>query len=117
MPSACREQSREEKRMKMRVLICSVSVALVSAAAHARASDLNVVGHVNVASNLTAGVVTLQGAAELAEPVLDFAKPGLFYRFTLTGDTSWVFTNHVAGRDAGERDHRCESVQSVQRGG
>jgi hypothetical protein len=62
------------------------------------AGDLNVVGNLNVASNLTANVVTLQGATVLNNPVLDFAQPGLFYRYTLTNDTTWVFTNHVAGR-------------------
>jgi hypothetical protein len=81
--------------MKIRVLSWSVLVIL---AAHVRAGDFNVVGNLNVASNLTAGVVTLRGATDLAEPVLDFAKPGVLFRYTLTNDTTWVFSNHSAGR-------------------
>jgi hypothetical protein len=30
--------------------------------------------------------------------LLDFTQPGLFYRYTLTNDTIWSFTNHIAGR-------------------
>ena len=81
--------------MKKRVLI--VFVSLVTTAG-IQAGDFNVVGNLNVASNLTASSVTLQGAKELTSPVLDFTQPGLFYRYTLTNQTTWTFTNHVAGR-------------------
>ena len=40
------------------------------------------------------------GAIDLTNAVLDFAQQGFFYRFTLTNNTTWVFTNHVAGRAA-----------------
>ena len=91
-----------------------------------RAGDLNVVGNLFVASNLTAQVlvagnltanllavnqVTLSGetrtnwpgndagsAVELAAAVLDLAQPGQLFRYTLNSDTVWAFTNHVAGR-------------------
>jgi len=93
----------------------------------ARAGDLNVGGNLGVASNLTAQAVvvrnlaattlavttvtlggetrsnwpsgpTVVGAVDLPTAVLDFMQPGQLYRYTLTGDTTWVFTNHVAGR-------------------
>ena len=81
-----------------------------------RAGDLNVVGNLFVASNLTANLltanqVTLSGetrtnwpgndtgsAVELSAAVLDLAQPGQLFRYTLKSDTVWVFTNHVAGR-------------------
>jgi len=81
--------------MKTRILIWWV---LITTATIVHAGDLNVVGNLNVTSNLAAGAVTLQGAADLTAAVLDFAQPGLFYRHTLTNDTTWTFTNHVAGR-------------------
>ena len=93
----------------------------------ARAGDLNVGGNLGVASNLTAQAVVVRnlaattlavttvtlggetrsnwpssatavGAVDLPTAVLDFMQPGQLYRYTLTGDTTWVFTNHVAGR-------------------
>lgn len=66
--------------------------------APAFAGELTMEGNVNVASNLVANGITLSGATNLTNAVLDFTQPGLFYRFTLTNDTTWVFTNHVAGR-------------------
>jgi hypothetical protein len=77
------------------------------------AGELNVTGHLNVASNLTAQSVTLGGQTrstwpatslvgitDLNAPVLDFEQPGHFYRLALTNHVQWVFTNHVAGRIA-----------------
>ena len=81
--------------MKMRVL---VAYGFVMLAGSVWAGDFNVVGNMHVASNLTASVVTLQGGTQLSQPVLDFSQPGLFYRYILTNDTTWIFTNHVAGR-------------------
>ena len=56
-----------------------IAVLLLGMVVQSRAGDLNVVGNLNVASNLTAGVLTLRGATDLSTPVLDFAQPGLLH--------------------------------------
>jgi hypothetical protein len=55
----------------MKLIRLGTAIVLVTAVVEARAGDFNVVGNLNVASNLTAGVVTLRGATELTEAVLE----------------------------------------------
>jgi len=85
---------------------------MIASVPGARAGDLTVVGNLGVASNLTAQAVILggvlrtnwpsggspNGATVLTTAVLDFTQPGQFFQYTLTSDTAWNFTNHVAGR-------------------
>src|SRR5258708_4190323 len=43
-------------------------------------------------------VQKIKGGIDLSSPILDFRKKGEFFRYTLTTNTAWVLTNHVAGR-------------------
>jgi len=109
--------------MNMRRIIVGI-VTGVLLAMTVRASDLTVQGNLNatgavnavsgVFSNLsvTGSVAAVSvslggdtrtnwpgtGAVDLTEAVIDFSQPAPFYRFTMSSDTTWVFTNHVAGR-------------------
>ena len=111
--------------MKIRIIVLWLLTLAWTAGTHA--GDLNVGGNLGVASNLTAQAVVVKnlaattlavtsvtlggetrsnwpsgptavGVVDLPTAVLDFMQPGQLYRYTLTGDTTWVFTNHVAGR-------------------
>jgi len=94
---------------KLSVLLFLLASSL---ATQAFAGTLTVVGSQTVSTNLAAQSITLgtdtrtswpDGSArtvvDLTNAVLDFAQPGSFYRFTLTNNITWVFTNHIAGRD------------------
>ena len=74
------------------------------------ADSLTMVGDQNVSGNLTAQSITLggvtqsswpaascSGVIDLTSPVVDFTQIGQLFRITLSDNTSWVFTNHVAG--------------------
>ena len=98
------------------VIFCiraGVLVLLLTVTAPGWAGNLSVVGNLSVASNVTASTLTLgnepprstwpgadglTGVVDLATSALDFTQSGQFYRYTMTGDTPWVLTNHVAGR-------------------
>jgi len=93
--------------MKRTIIFALITIAW----AGANAGDLNVVGNVNVASNLAASTMTLggttlgawpsaaaTGAVVLTTAVLDFTQPGQLFQYTLTANATWVFTNHAAGR-------------------
>jgi hypothetical protein len=94
-------------RLKRLVFI----IALLTAAARVRAGEFDVVGNVNVASNLTAQSVTLGGQTRSSwpggglagfqdlghEPVLGTSEAGLF-SIVLTNHAGWDFGSHMAGR-------------------
>ena len=102
--------------MKTRTIILALTTMAWLANTHA--GDLNVVGNLNVASNLAANTmavntVSLGGiartnwpagggatvsATDLSTAVLDFSQSGRFFRYTLTSDATWIFTNHTAGK-------------------
>jgi len=94
-------------KMKSRWKIVTMAGVLL-AAMTARASDLTIHGNLNATGNVSGASVTLggdtrtnwpgSGAVDLTEPVVDFAQPTEFYRLTMSDDTEWTFTNHVAGR-------------------
>ena len=104
-----------------------LSLLTVLRIADVDAGNLHIGGNLEVASNLTANAVhagqltittmsvdtvtlggetrtnwpsipSVGGRVNLGVAVLDFAQPGQFFLYTLKGDTKWVFTNHVAGR-------------------
>ena len=103
--------------MKTRTIVFAIiTMTWVGGVSHA--GDLTVIGNLGVASNLTAnalavntvslggiartnwpsGGTTTASVTDLSTAVLDFSQPGRFYRYTLTADTAWTFTNHVAGK-------------------
>ncbi len=103
--------------MKTRTIVFAIiTMTWVGGVSHA--GDLTVIGNLGVASNLTAnalavntvslggiartnwpsGGTTTASVTDLSTAVLDFSQPGRFYRYTLTGDVTWVLTNHVAGK-------------------
>jgi len=106
---AFRERKERPMRKRMR---WQVALVLVLFGAETRAGNLNVQGDLTVASNMTAQSITLGGDARtswptdhtaggvtnLSAPVLDFNHVTGFCRYTMTTNTTWVFTNHVAGR-------------------
>jgi hypothetical protein len=86
-------------------------IAVVLLSTKSLAGNLNVSGDIT-SSNITAvqsitlgGVAqtnwpstSIAGAIDLTSALVDFTQTGLLYRFTLTNNASWTFTNHVAGR-------------------
>jgi hypothetical protein len=93
------------RELTTRTIQLAISMLLLSKISFATAGDLNVNGGMNVTGNLTATSITLGGqvrsnwtggAIDLTSPVIDFSQPG-FYRYTLTDNATWVFSNHVAG--------------------
>jgi hypothetical protein len=91
--------------MKTRILIAVLS-AMAFSITVSYAGDLDVVGTVNVSSNLTAQKVTLggetrtnwptgggatSGAADLTTAVLHFSQAEPMCLFTLTNHTAWFF--------------------------
>src|SRR5438132_1227107 len=92
--------------MKTRVLIWC---GFITIATHIYAGDLNVVGNMNVASNLTANGITLGGQTRSNWPISVAAGSALtsgvvnttlssYYAITLSNHVAWQFQNHAVGR-------------------
>jgi hypothetical protein len=93
-----------------KVTIIQIVVALLLVT-RGLAGTLTVNGSLTISTNITAQSITLGGVTEtnwpsgpnggvidLTSGQIDFSQTGLLYRFTLTNNVNWMFTNHVAGR-------------------
>ena len=100
--------------MKINLATVALSSAITLAAVTARAGDVNLLGNLNVSSNLTAQSVGLGGQNRTKWPaasdgitnvtggagglILDFSQPAQIFCVTEPRNETWVFTNHTPGR-------------------